>query len=119
MLRRSIAVVTATIALAGLGTLPVQSAVVVKATFNQEGRPVFKPKRVEISRGTRVVWKSVSGNHTVTSYGGGWSKNTSIPQGTQTGFTFQNRGTFKYRCTIHSDLAAGVCSGMCGRVIVG
>jgi plastocyanin len=118
MLRRSIAVLAAAFALAGAGALPVQSAVVVKATYNLSGDPVFKPRRVEIVPGTRVVWKSVSGNHTVTSYGGGWSKNTMIAQGTQTGFTFQSAGTFKYRCTFHSTLSAGVCSGQCGRVQV-
>ncbi|MEX0985002.1 MAG: hypothetical protein WD096_08115 [Actinomycetota bacterium] len=55
----------------------------------------------------------------MTSYSGGWSKNTTLVEGQQTGFTFQNAGVFKYRCTFHSDLAAGTCTGMCGRVVVG
>ena len=118
MVRRSLAVLVASLALAGLIAPAVQSATLVRATFGG-GDPAFRPKRVEINRGTRVVWKSVSGTHTVTSYGGGWSKNTTISSGERTGFTFNNNGTYRYRCTLHSDLSAGNCSGMCGRVVVG
>lgn len=119
MLRRSIVILTAVfLSLVGVGALPAQAAVLVKATYNLSGDPVFKPRRLEVARGTRVVWKSVSGIHTVTSYGGGWSKNATIAQGAQTGFTFQNTGTFKYYCTLHATLSSGVCSGMCGKVLV-
>jgi plastocyanin len=79
----------------------------------------WRPKITDVAKGTKVVWKAVSGTHTVTSYGGGWSKNTTINAGQKTSFTFNNTGTYKFRCTFHSTLTNGKCSGMCGKVVVG
>jgi plastocyanin len=78
----------------------------------------WKPKLAEVTPGTRVIWRAVDGNHTVTSYGGGWSKNTAIAEGERTRFRFNNNGTFKYFCTIHGNVVDGVCSAMCGKVRV-
>lgn len=80
----------------------------------------WKPKLAEVTQGSRVVWRAVDFNHTVTSYGGGWSKNTAISEGEKTSFRFNNTGTFTYRCMVpgHSSLVDGVCSGMCGKVRV-
>jgi plastocyanin len=91
-----------------------QAAVRVKAT----GAHAFRPKRLVIGTGTRVVWKAVSGTHTITAYRGSWSKNTTIAQGETTSFTFADAGRYRYRCTFHSTLTNGVCSGMCGRIRV-
>ena len=89
------------------------SAAVVKGSGTH-----WRPRVTSISHGTRVTWKAVSGSHTVTAYKGHWSKNTHINQGQSTSFTFSNAGVYKFRCTIHSTLSNGVCSGMCGKVVV-
>jgi plastocyanin len=90
------------------------SAVVVKGSGT-----TWRPKATNISTGTKVVWKAVSGSHTVTAYKGAWSKNTTIAQGTSTSFTFKKSGVYKFRCRFHSSLSNGVCSGMCGKIVVG
>jgi plastocyanin len=86
----------------------------VKAT----GSRTFDPARLRVATGTRVVWKAVSLTHTVTAYRGDWSKNVTISAGQTTSFTFKQAGRYKYRCTIHSTLADGVCTGMCGKIVV-
>jgi plastocyanin len=90
------------------------SAVVVKGSGTS-----WRPRTTTINTGVKVVWKAVSGSHTVTAYKGAWSKNTSIAQGTKTSFTFNNAGTYKFYCKIHGHVTNGVCSGMCGKVVVG
>jgi plastocyanin len=92
-----------------------QALVRVNATASH----TFQPNRIHVARGKRVVWKSLSGTHTVTAYSSNWSKNTTISTGQTTSFRFRHRGVFLYRCLIHSTLVNGVCSGMCGRVRVG
>lgn len=93
------------------------SAVVIKGVSTSSGFR-WRPKVTDISSGTKVTWKAVSGSHTVTAYKGSWSKNTSISQGQSTSFTFKKSGVYKFRCTIHSTLSNGVCTGMCGKVVV-
>jgi len=90
------------------------SAVVVKGSGAR-----WRPKITSISAGTKVTWKAVSGSHTVTAYKGAWSKNTSLPQGSSTSFTFSKAGTYKFYCKIHGSVTNGVCSGMCGKIVVG
>jgi plastocyanin len=90
------------------------------ATVRIRGRSSrWHPQSVSINQGTRVVWRAVDTTHTVTAYRGDWSKNTTISAGERTRFTFNSAGRYKYRCTIHSQLVNGVCSGMCGKVVVG
>ena len=89
----------------------------VDATIRGSGTS-WNPTRVRIGNGDTVRWRSVSGTHTVTAYGGGWSKNTRISAGETTRRTFSNDGVYRFRCTIHSTLSSGNCSGMCGRVVV-
>jgi plastocyanin len=102
------------IAAVGLGqALPAQASVVVRAKCN-----FFDPGKVSVQHGTRVVWRGACGTHTVTAYGGNWSKDVVISKGETTGKTFKKAGLFKYRCRFHSTLSSGVCSGMCGRVRV-
>ncbi len=62
----------------------------------------FKPRTIEISRGTTVKWTNAgSVGHTVT--GKGFDSGTLRP-----GATFSRRftkaGTFAYHCTIHSSM---------------
>ena len=78
----------------------------------------WHPSSVSVTQGTRVVWRAVDVTHTVTAYGGNWSKDVTLSAGERTSKTFRHAGTFKFRCTIHSTLIGGDCSGMCGRVVV-
>jgi plastocyanin len=106
--------------------VPASAAVVVRAASTATapfGR--YRPKVTSIARGTRVVFRAISGTHSVTSSSANWSINrtidvsaaTTFPQ--QVSFRFANRGTYRFRCRFHSTLVGGVCSGMCGRVVVG
>jgi plastocyanin len=70
----------------------------------------FEPQRVKVSPGTKVVWTSTQGSHTVT-FKGGFDK--TIPQGASTSRKFKKAGTFKYICRFHT------AQGMKGKVVVG
>lgn len=88
---------------------------VVRATDNQ-----FRPARVAVSVGEKVIWRNTGNQtHTVTAYGGNWSKNSTIVPGARTSRTFDQAGRYKYFCSIHGDVVGGQCTGMCGRVTVG
>ena len=78
----------------------------------------WHPKSVEISVGDKVTWKAVDTTHTVTSWKGDWSKDVTLSPGEKTHKTFNKKGTFRFRCTIHSDIVGGKCEGMCGKVKV-
>jgi len=80
----------------------------------------WRPKTLEVPTDSRVVWKMVDGRHNVTSMGSNWSKSSGdISQGGSTSFTFDDGGRYRYRCTLHSTVNDGKCSGMCGKVLVG
>ena len=118
MRARPVRLIVAAFAVAALALGPSGTAqAVVAATFRGSGSS-WNPTRATINAGQTVRWKAVSGTHTVTAYGGGWSKNTRISSGETTRRTFNSTGTFKFRCTLHSTLSSGNCSGMCGRVVV-
>ena len=87
----------------------------VKATDNR----TFSPATKSVARGTKVVWKNPSGdNHNVSAYSSNWSYSTDISDGPASR-VFRARGTYKYRCTLHSRLENGRCEGMCGTIKVG
>jgi plastocyanin len=106
----------ATAALVGGASAPaLGGSATIKATNNKS----WSPKTKSVARGTKVVWKNPSGDgHNLVSYGGGWSKSASLPEGGKTSYTFTGGGTYKFRCTIHSDLNGSNCDGMCGKVKV-
>jgi plastocyanin len=79
----------------------------------------WRPATVSIARGGRVRWKAVDVHHTVHSYGSNWSFSKDLPTGTTTSHRFRRRGTFRFYCTIHGSVSGGVCTGMCGKVVVG
>lgn len=88
---------------------------VVKATTADRWNPDF----VHASWGEKVIWKNPAWQgreHTVTAYGRNWSKDVFLDPGERTSKVFRKRGTYKYRCTLHSNLSNGNCSGMCGVV---
>jgi plastocyanin len=119
-LRRAALILAVMAVFVSAGAPAVDAAVVVKGVATSNG-PRWKPKAISINKGVKVVWKAVSGPHTVTAYKGPWNKNTSLSKGQTTSFTFKRNGVYKYRCTIqgHSTLVNGVCSGMCGKITVG
>lgn len=68
----------------------------------------FRPRRLEIPRGTRVRWVNRGEvSHTTTSTTGVWDSGVLQP-GETFGRVFRSRGTFRYRCTIHTDMTGKV-----------
>jgi plastocyanin len=119
-LRRAALVLALMAGFVSAGAPLTDAAVLIRGVSTSNG-PRWKPKSVSINKGAKVVWKAVSGPHTVTAYKGPWNKNTSLSRGEKTSFTFKKNGVYKYRCMIqgHSSLVNGVCTGMCGKVTVG
>jgi plastocyanin len=119
-----LAVVLALTMLAGISTAPAKAAVVVRAVTVAPFVGAFRPATTSVTAGTRVVFRAVSGRHTVTSYSANWSINRTIDANPATvtpasvAFRFRRTGAFRFRCLFHSTLVAGTCDGMCGRVIV-
>jgi plastocyanin len=81
------------------------------------GGNTFSPGTVTIKVGDTVVWTNTGGvGHTVTSWAGDWSKDRSIPAPTtNTSYTFDAPGTYRYYCRTHGT-ATG--TGMRGVVTV-
>jgi plastocyanin len=102
-----------------LGTAGSAGAVTVgvRGIFNGT-RYVWSPKVREISPGTTIRWRAVDGSHNVKSRGSNWTFFRSVSNGMAVTRTFNRRGTFRYYCTIHGNVVNGVCSGMCGRIVV-
>lgn len=64
----------------------------------------FRPRVLDISRGTRVRWTNRgSVSHTTTSNSGTWDSGSIAPDGTFSR-VFRTAGTFRYHCTIHPDM---------------
>lgn len=81
----------------------------------------FRRAKVEIKRGDTVRWRNESiQSHTITAYGGNWSKNVVLQAyGTPVTHKFRRIGTYRYRCMEHSTKLQGQpCQGMCGVVKV-
>ena len=80
----------------------------------------YQPDERHILKNDRIRFKNPDGqpSHTVTAYGGNWSYNKTLQPGERVIKRFRRRGTFKFRCTFHSSLNNGVCTGMCGKVRV-
>jgi plastocyanin len=113
-----VAIAVAATLLGSIAAQPAEAAVVIIGVSTTAGFR-WKPHAVSVAKGTKVVWKAVTGTHTVTAWKGRWSKSTTIVQGTSTAFTFKRIGVYRFRCLFHSTLVSGVCRGMCGRVTVG
>ena len=93
----------------------------IKAAGSQSDGFRWDPASRSIGKGDRIVWTNPTGkNHTVTAYGGNWSKSTQISPGEKTRKRFRKRGTFRFRCLVsgHSTINDGRCVGMCGQVVV-
>jgi plastocyanin len=114
---RSLAVLAATC----LALTFAMSSFASAATFRVRGvSNNWRPRSISVAVGSRIVWRSVEGTHNVTATSNNWNKNSGpLPPGSRTSFTFNRRGTYRYRCTFHSTISNGACTGMCGKVIVG
>ena len=89
----------------------------VKARDNNTWGPAHK----YIGRGDRVKWTNPSPRrHTIKSYNAGtdWGFSKRLPRRQARFKRFTRRGTYLYRCKIHSTLNNGDCDGMCGIVHV-
>jgi len=118
MRRNLLALALTTVLVGGVAARPADAAVAIKGVSTMSGFR-WNPHAVSIAKGTKVVWRAVTGTHTVTAWKGAWRKSTTIVQGTSTSFIFRRRGVFRFRCLFHSTLVSGVCRGMCGKVVVG
>ena len=116
--RKAVAVLAVSVGLL-LGTSGMADAVTVgvRGVFNGT-RYVWSPKVKSITRTTTVRWRAVDGSHTVKSRGANWTYFRNLPLGSSVARTFNRRGTFRYYCTIHGHVANGVCTGMCGSIVV-
>lgn len=102
-----------------LGSAGVSDAATVGVRAVRSGiRYVWSPKIREVTRGTTIRWRAVDGSHNIKSIGANWSYFRTLARGTTRTRTFNRRGTFRYVCTIHGSVTNGVCSGMCGRIVV-
>ena len=118
-MKRRVTMMAAAVALVAVFVMPPAGAsVLIKGVQTTAGYR-WKPKAVTVAVDTKVVWTAVTGSHTVTAYKGKWKKSTTLAQGSSTSFTFAAAGVYKFRCRFHSTLVNGVCSGMCGKVVVG
>jgi plastocyanin len=118
--RRHRGIVVLALSLATIsGTAGIADAVTVgvRGVFNGT-RYVWSPKVRNVARTTTVRWRAVDGSHNIRSRSANWNFFRSVPIGTSTAKTFNRRGKFRYYCTIHGNLANGVCSGMFGSIVV-
>ena len=107
------------ILVAGAGAVAAGRDVPARATKTVKGIVThWSPTTVAISTGDAIRWKAVVGTHSVTAYGGNWRFNHDMLAGQSVHRIFRQAGTFRFRCTFHSTLTNGVCSGMCGKVVV-
>lgn len=111
-LRRSIAL-AATAVLVLVASPPARAATVIQAIDVR-----FSPRSLTVQRNDMVKWIGVSGFHDVVAYGHDWSFSKQLPAGGRVKLRFRVVGVYRFRCTYHSSLIGGVCSGMCGTITV-
>ena len=71
----------------------------------------FKPKRVEIPQGTRVLWVNRGDEgHTVTARNGDFDSGDLAP-GEKFSHKFLDTGVFRYYCEIHPEMKGRVLPG--------
>ena len=97
---------------------PAQAAVTVSGSgFGASAH--WSPVTTTLARGGAVRWRATLYAHRVKAYGGNWTYARLLTQGASTApRTFARRGTFRFFCSIHGSVIGGVCSGMCGKIVV-
>jgi plastocyanin len=70
----------------------------------------FSPSAITVKKGTTVTWTNQdSTTHTVTETDGqDGPKSGDLSSGKSYSFTFNTAGTFKYECSIHTDMTGAV-----------
>ena len=70
----------------------------------------FSPADITVKKGTTVTWTNEDSTaHTVTETDGkDGPKSSSLNQGQSFTFTYNTVGTFKYNCSIHTDMTGSV-----------
>ncbi len=97
---------------AGVG---VAKTFTVKATSSD----TWKKTHTYIGKGDTVRWTNPDSEaHDLTAYGGGWKVSEELSPGESVKKRFRKKGTFRYRCVIHSGIVGGACKGMCGFIHV-
>jgi plastocyanin len=83
---------------AGRGTVVLLHRRVVRVSIHNFA---FGPARLEVSRGTRIIWTNTDSDpHTVTSDKGVWASDA-LDTGDHFARVFKQAGTFPYHCSIH------------------
>src|SRR6476619_7870747 len=111
MRRNLLALALTTVLVGGVAAQPADAAVAIKGVSTLSGFR-WKPHAVSVAKGTKVVWRAVTGTHTVTAWQGAWRKSTTIAQGTSTAFIFRRVGVCRFRCLFHPALANEGCRGV-------
>ena len=89
---------------------PTPASVSIPVGARTLGANSFVPNPVTVTVGSTVTWANNDTiAHNSISDGGTWNSGN-IPPGGTFAFTFQSKGTFPYKCTIHA--------GMVGTVVV-
>ena len=91
---------------------------IIRGVGSYYSSPHWSPSIARIAHGTRIEWLAVTNHHRIAAYGGDWTYNRVLPNGASVHRRFARRGTFLFRCLIHSSLVSGDCQGMCGKIIV-
>ena len=91
---------------------------IIRGVGSYYSSPHWSPSVTRIAHGTTIEWLAVTNHHHIAAYGGNWRFNHALPNGASVNRRFATRGTFLFRCLIHSSLVNGVCQGMCGKIIV-
>ena len=87
-------------------------------TVKAQSDDSWKKVHTYIGKGDSVRWKNPdSETHDLTAYKG-WKTTKQLPPGASYKKTFKKKGTYAYRCAIHSGIVGGKCQGMCGFVHV-
>jgi plastocyanin len=91
----------------------------VKIKASCTGGCHWAPSFKKVAKGTKIVWKNPSGVfHNVKSFKGHWLPKRNLAPGAKIHKRLWKHGVYHFRCTLHSTLINGVCSGMCGKIKV-
>lgn len=110
MLRRTLQAMTAAaIAIAACAITPLSATAAPELPIDVDLAHGFSVKNADIKTGTTVIWKNIEPlpleqmAHTVVADNGSFDSGSLIP-GARFTYTFNNPGTFTYKCTVHPQL---------------